>query len=104
MNQRLETAFIFILNNYGIIAIDKAHTGSAPSLSSLRAKVALGAVPIIIEHRSLSTLEGGTSSATSFLGTPLSTLLQAIINAVVLLSVVVWKVSQTSQHFCLIKL
>ena len=59
----------------GIVALGKAHTRSVPSLSSLP-KVALETVPIycLVEHRSISTLEGGKSAA-SFLH---SSFLQAI--------------------------
>ena len=65
---------------HGIVALGKAHTRSTPSFSSLP-KAALETVPIfcLVEHRSLSTLEGGMSAA-SFLH---SSFLQAV-NAVML--------------------
>ena len=85
----------------GIAALGKAHTRSAPSLSSLP-KVALDTVSAyicLVEHRSLSTLEGGMSAA-SFLHSPF---LQAI-NAVMLWPVHVQKVLQASEHLCPTKL
>ena len=53
----------------------------------------------LVEHRSLSTLEGGMSAA-SFLH---SSFLQAV-NAVMLWLVCVEKVPQASEHLCLAKL
>ena len=83
----------------GNIALGKAHTRSAQSLSSLP-EVPFETVPIyLVEHRSSSTLEGGMSAA-SFLH---SSFLQAI-NAVMLWPVHVEKVPQASEHLCPAKL
>ena len=64
----------------GIVALGKAHTRSAPSLSSLPPGCSGNSANIcVVEHRSFSTLEGGMSVA-SFLH---PSFLQAI-NAVML--------------------
>ena len=83
---------VSVLAQDGIVALGKAHTRSAPSLSSLL-KVALETVPIFVEHRSFLTLEGGMSAA-SFLH---SSFLQAI-NAVMLWPTHVQKLPQASQQ------
>ena len=82
-----------------IVTLGKAHTRSAPSLSSLP-KVALETLPIFAWLNTyFSTLEG-RMSATSFLH---SSFLQAV-NAVMLWLVCVEKVPQASAHLCPAKL
>ena len=83
----------------GIVALGKAHTRSALSLSSLQGCPRNSANVCLVEHRLFSALEGGMSTA-SFLH---SSFLQAI-NAVILWPVHVEKVPQASEHLCLAKL
>ena len=76
----------------GIVALGKAHTRSAPSLSSLPKFCPRNSAYVcLVEHRSFPTLEGGMSTA-SFLH---SSFLQAI-NAVMLWPVHVQNVHQAS--------
>ena len=84
----------------GIVALGKANTRSASSLSS-PPKVALETASMFVwlKHRSFSTLEFGVSAA-SFLH---SSFLQAI-SAVMLRLVRVEKVPQASEHLCPAKL
>ena len=88
------TILVSVSAQDGIVALGKAHTRSAPSLSSLP-KVALETVPVFarVEHRPFSILEGGMS-AVSFLH---SSFLQAI-NAVMLWLVHVEKAPIACEH------
>ena len=92
----LNSSSVSVLAQDGIVALGKAHTLSAPSLSSLP-KVALenSTNICLVEHRSFSTLEGGMSVA-SFLR---PSFLQAI-NAVMLWPVHGQKIPQASDHLC----